>query len=1256
MKKISTYLVIFLAMMGVSLNAQDLVITGVVDGPLPGGLPKAIEVYAINDIADLSIYGIGSANNGDGSDGEEFTFPADAASEGDYIYVASEDVEFANFFGSAPNYTSDAANINGDDAIELFMNGNVVDVFGDINQDGTGEPWEYKDGWAYRVDGTGPDGDVFVLGNFTYSGIEIWGGATTNAAASTPFPLGTYTAGAATTVATPIISPPSGDYINPVDVTITCGTDGASIYYTTDGTDPDESDTPYSGSFQVTTTTTVKARAYKAGLDPSNIATNNYNFPTTIQVANIAALRGQTPGNGDYFELTGEAILTFQQDFRNQKYIQDATAAILIDDDGGEITTTYNLYDGITGITGELSEYGGMLQFVPIADPGSATSSGNTITPEVITLDDLGADFEDYEAELVKVEACVFADGGGTFEVGTVYAISDGSKANYNFRTTFYDADYIGEEIPATPMDLVLLPNSRTDGEYVTSRSQADMVPGSTNPATQLDITDINGGSPVYENQPFTVKVQALDAQGDPAVVDSDVSVSLSVGTGSGTLGGTTSGTISSGTSTVTISGVTYGPHENGVVLNASGGSLSSGNSDPFDVLEVVIPELIFTEVMYKATPGEDTLEYIEIYNNGSSAINLENYEMTQGVSHVFEAYSLGAGEYVLLAKRADMIQSVFGVSAIEWNSGGLSNGGEDIELVDADGNVVTYIDYASTDPWPTTETGRSIRFCDYNLAQNIGENWSNSTEFIDNYNGIDLYGTPGEACGNDPDPLVADFSGNPTTLDMGGSVDFTDLSQGDPTGWTWTFDGGTPASSSDQNPQNIVYSAAGIYDVTLTITRGSDTDTETKVGYITVNDPTIPPVADFEADVTTIFVGQSVQFTDLSQNNPTDYTWTFDGGTPASSNDQNPMVTYNTPGTFDVTLFVENSAGDDEMTKTDYITVMPATVGDLVITEIMYNPPESGTDSLEYIEIYNNSDDEVNLLGYAFTAGVEFVFPDMDLESGEYVVVAVDADAIQNTFGITVLEWTSGGLSNSGELIKLSSPGGETVDSVAYETSGAWPSEANGGGSSIAICDPNTENSVGENWHASVNYLATNGNGDDIFGSPLMAPAPVADFEANITELAGTGDVEFTELSICDATSFAWEFEGGTPASSSDPNPTVTYDMAGDFDVTLTVTNATGSHTLTMEEYIHVGVGIAEQAINSVNVMPNPSNGFFKLINPSQEDISISVYSILGTQILEKASIASEFMIDLSDQQNGIYLLQIQMGEEIKSMRLIKR
>ena len=69
-----------------------LIITGVFDGPLSGGVPKAIELYVTADIADLSVYGVSSANNGGGPTGSpEFTFPADAATAGDYLYVADSE-------------------------------------------------------------------------------------------------------------------------------------------------------------------------------------------------------------------------------------------------------------------------------------------------------------------------------------------------------------------------------------------------------------------------------------------------------------------------------------------------------------------------------------------------------------------------------------------------------------------------------------------------------------------------------------------------------------------------------------------------------------------------------------------------------------------------------------------------------------------------------------------------------------------------------------------------------------------------------------------------------------------------------------------------------------------------------------------------------------------------------------------------------------------------------------------------------------
>ncbi|NDV61782.1 hypothetical protein G0Q06_04900 [Puniceicoccales bacterium CK1056] len=193
-----------------SFAKGSLVITGTIDGPLTGGLPKAIEVYVTADIPDLSIYGLGSANNGGGSDGEEFTFPVGSATAGDFIYVASEVPQFTAFFGFAPDFTSGAANINGDDAIELFQSGSVIDVLGDINTDGTGQPWDHLDGWAYRNDDTGPDGSTFSLSSWSFSGANALDGETTNAAAATPFPTGSYSTGV-------IDNPPSISSLSPAD-------------------------------------------------------------------------------------------------------------------------------------------------------------------------------------------------------------------------------------------------------------------------------------------------------------------------------------------------------------------------------------------------------------------------------------------------------------------------------------------------------------------------------------------------------------------------------------------------------------------------------------------------------------------------------------------------------------------------------------------------------------------------------------------------------------------------------------------------------------------------------------------------------------------------------------------------------------------------------------------------------------------------------------------------------------------------------
>ncbi|MEO1254557.1 MAG: hypothetical protein AAFY41_06680, partial [Bacteroidota bacterium] len=192
------------ALTHLTFGQNDLVITAVFDGDLSGGLPKGVEIYAINSVADLSVYSIGSANNGGGTDGPEFALSG-SVDAGNYFYVASEVTSFTAFFGFGPTLNAGSVmGINGDDAVELFYDasGNfsgdesIVDTYGVPSVNGDGEVWDYTDGWAYRNNSTGPDGNTFNGSSWTYSGLGGLDGESTNASASNPIPIGTYTIGA----------------------------------------------------------------------------------------------------------------------------------------------------------------------------------------------------------------------------------------------------------------------------------------------------------------------------------------------------------------------------------------------------------------------------------------------------------------------------------------------------------------------------------------------------------------------------------------------------------------------------------------------------------------------------------------------------------------------------------------------------------------------------------------------------------------------------------------------------------------------------------------------------------------------------------------------------------------------------------------------------------------------------------------------------------------------------------------------------
>jgi len=185
-------------------------------------------------------------------------------------------------------------------------------------------------------------------------------------------------------------------------------------------------------------------------------------------------------------------------------------------------------------------------------------------------------------------------------------------------------------------------------------------------------------------------------------------------------------------------------------------------------------------------------------------------------------------------------------------------------------------------------------------------------------------------------DVASADFTADNTTISAGGSVTFTNLSVNAST-YYWTFAGGTPSTSTEINP-TVTYDTPGSYSVTLFAAGENSSDSETKTAYITVLPVTL---ADFTASATEIFVGDSIAFTNLSEN-ATSFFWTFEGATPENSTEENPVVTYNEPGYYDVTLFATNGHGYDVATKTAYIYVKAITTADFTadITTINIGEP----------------------------------------------------------------------------------------------------------------------------------------------------------------------------------------------------------------------------------------------------------------------------------------------------------------------------
>lgn len=346
--------------------------------------------------------------------------------------------------------------------------------------------------------------------------------------------------------------------------------------------------------------------------------------------------------------------------------------------------------------------------------------------------------------------------------------------------------------------------------------------------------------------------------------------------------------------------------------------------------------------------------------------------------------------------------------------------------------------------------------------------------------------------------PPVADFSALNTTITQGDTIFFNDISAPSIQTREWSFEGGEPLSSNEQNPY-VVYNETGDFDVSIYVENADGNDSELKEEYIHVTAMALP-VADFEANETHVQTGTNVHFTDLTTNDPVEWLWEFEGGSPQTSTNQNPIVRWNSDGTYNVTLTSTNLAGPNTIIKEDYITV-----------------------------------------------------------------------------------------------------GGDMA---------------------------------------------------------------MADFEASSTHIMQNETVDFTDLSTGDPNSWEWVFDGGTPATSNEQNPLgILYSVGGAFSVSLTVNNGLGDNTLVMDDYILVDwVGMTEfEGPNDFRVYPNPGSGIFVLefaeVNSNEVIVEVTDYSGKLIQNHTTTKSKQNFVLDISSEDNGLYLITLKTKETniVKKVSLVK-
>jgi len=355
-----------------------------------------------------------------------------------------------------------------------------------------------------------------------------------------------------------------------------------------------------------------------------------------IELADLTELRTMDVSDkSSVYKIAGEVLITYKQSYRNKKYVQDAAAGVEIDDNAGNITTDYAVGDGVTGLMGTIEEYNGLLQFHPVADPGAASSTGNEITPIVLTPAVLIADHDLYESMVVAVESVTFPDADGTaaFENGNSYDITDAIDTLV-CRVSFYDTDLTGTVIPDSAHvagivleykgTVQLSPRSGADVEELINYVPSD---DATISDLMVDGVSIDGFSPAQLTYNVVLPTSTTEVPPVTAVTNNDSAV-VSV-----TDATNLTGTEAERTSTVLITAEDNLTTKTYLVIFSLAVGIDDQHMESFEIYPVPAGNSLFVKSteslrelrMFNMTGS--TIMVVELSGEKSAQLNISNLE-----------------------------------------------------------------------------------------------------------------------------------------------------------------------------------------------------------------------------------------------------------------------------------------------------------------------------------------------------------------------------------------------------------------------------------------------------------------------------------------------------------------------------------------------------------------------------------------------------------------------------------------------------